>query len=135
MLSVRRRQLVEMAVEEKNRLEKAQFDEEKSFINGMIANLNKQQETIEKLMRKLIEADPILKAKIDVLTSLKGIGLITAAVPRSFWNSEGLKETPCLNLPELRHLIGKADLWNTKQGLMPDEESSAKASFLALSSL
>jgi transposase len=80
MLSVRRRQLVEMAVEEKNRLEKAQFNEEKSFINEMIANLNRQQKIIEKLMSELVEAEPILKAKIDVLTSLKGIGLITAAV-------------------------------------------------------
>lgn len=80
MLSVRRRQLVEMAVEEKNRLEKARFDEEKSFINEMIASLKNQRETVEKLISELVETEPILKAKIDVLTSLKGIGLVTAAV-------------------------------------------------------
>jgi hypothetical protein len=53
----------------------------------------------------------------------KGTDLHTQSNPlpmcslQSFQNSEGLKETPYPNSPELRHLTGKADSWSIRQGL------------------
>lgn len=46
----------------------------------MIASFKNQQETIEKCTCELIKSEQNLQAKVGVLTSLEGVGLITAAV-------------------------------------------------------
>jgi transposase len=73
----RRRQLVEMKTQEKNRLELA-HEKIKKDIEDMIQLLEKKIEDINKEIQKNIDNNPELKKKEELLREIKGIGPITA---------------------------------------------------------
>ena len=78
-LTARRRQLVEMLVAEKNRLNSASKTV-RLGIETHIAWLTQQIDTIDKEASTFIQSSPAWKAKEEILTSVKGVGPITAAV-------------------------------------------------------
>lgn len=73
----RRRQLVEMKTQEKNRLELA-HEKIKASIENIIDILEKQIEGINKEIQANIDKNPELKKKEELLKEIKGIGPITA---------------------------------------------------------
>jgi transposase len=73
----RRRQLVEMKTQEKNRLELA-HEKIKSSIENIIEILEKQIEKIDKEIQTNIDKNPELKKKEELLLEIKGIGPVTA---------------------------------------------------------
>lgn len=73
----RRRQLVAMQTQEKNRLELAPGKVQKD-IEDMIEILENKIDKIDKEIKENIDKNPELKKKVELLTEIKGIGEVTA---------------------------------------------------------
>lgn len=89
-LHTRRSQLVEMIVMEKNRRAQA-HKAMRSCLNAVIKTLEEQLNKVEKKLDDVVAKDEGFQKKMHYLTSIKGVGTITA---------QGLLAT----LPELGHL-------------------------------
>lgn len=103
-LVVRRRQLVHMIVQEKNRLEK-QDNPARRWIEESIAFLQSQKQQVELEMQACISASPELQESVNVLTSVKGIGVLTACVVLA-----ELPEIGWLENGQIAKLVGVAPL-------------------------
>lgn len=77
-LHIRRTQLRGMVTMEHNRLDTAPKEAIKS-INRLLKALQKEMDALEKSIQSLIKADPEYTRKNALLTSVKGVGDITAA--------------------------------------------------------
>lgn len=75
--NVRRRQLIDMIVAEKNRFDKATA-EQKESIQRVLKILEQELALIEANQEQLIAHDNLLTEKKEILNSIKGIGLVTA---------------------------------------------------------
>jgi transposase len=100
-LELRRRQLIEMAVAERNRLRTAGRSAER--IQKHIRWLEKEVKQLENELEGLIESDPGLRAKAAILTSVPGVGRIVSATLLS-----GLPELGTLNRKQIASLVGVA---------------------------
>lgn len=76
--ATRRRQLVDMIIMEKNRLEKANKELKKS-IHQVLKVLEKELDVINAAQEKSIQDDPRYYQKNKILKSIKGVGPIVAA--------------------------------------------------------
>jgi transposase len=77
-LVTRRRQLVEMRTGEKNRLKQASDAEIRKSIRATIAFLDRQVAQVEIEIEAAIEADPVMKQRKEILTSVPSVGDVTA---------------------------------------------------------
>lgn len=75
--NARRRQLVDMIIAEKNRLDKATPEQAES-IQRILEVLEKELERIETIQKQFVCHDENLQEKKKILTSIKGIGEVTA---------------------------------------------------------
>lgn len=75
--NARRQQLINMIVQEKNRLDKASPEQRKS-INRILKALEKELKVINSTQEKIIEESKEFTEKKEILESVKGIGGITA---------------------------------------------------------
>jgi len=98
----RRRQITQMIIAEKNRLQQA-APEIKPRIQEHIDWLEDEEKDIQRDIRDLIQSDPEMKEKVDLLSSAKGIGPITAASLVA-----ELPELGTLDRKEIAALIGVA---------------------------
>jgi len=78
-LVARRRQVIDMMVAEKNRLEHA-LDGVRGFIAEHLGALKSQLANLDAAIALAVEADPQLCKRRDILTSVPGVGQLTAAV-------------------------------------------------------
>ena len=76
--SSRRRQLVEMQVQERNRLKRCHDSDSKKSINKVLDLLEEERQALEERMLNLVKKDQDLQHKMDILTSIPGIGDIVA---------------------------------------------------------
>jgi transposase len=76
-LVTRRRQIAHMIISEKNRLLQASQDI-KPRIQDHIDWLEEEEKEIQDQMRDLISSDPDMREKMDILSSAKGIGEVSA---------------------------------------------------------
>jgi len=90
---VRRRQLMDMLVAEKNRLQMS-HPRVRERVNEHIAWLEAELDQIDKDLNQQLRASPLWREKEDLLRSVKGIGPVTAT-------------TLLAELPELGHLNRK----------------------------
>jgi len=106
-LELRRRQLVEMIVAEKNRMRMAPRTAKN--IAKHVRWLEGEVKQIEKELHSLVDSDPGLKSKADILQSVPGIG------PALTFNLLGnLPELGQLNRKEIAALVGVAPLnWDS----------------------
>lgn len=75
--NVRRRQLIDMIVAEKNRLDKATAEQAES-IQRVLKILEEELALIEANQEQLIANDNLLTEKKEILNSIKGIGVVSA---------------------------------------------------------
>lgn len=108
----RRRQLLHMIVEEKNRLKKERDGEMIILIKETLEYLNKQKDILEQRIIEKIETDEQLKSIKEVLVTMKGIGCVTAAVLMC-----EVPELGKLSHNQIAKLIGVAPL-NRESGMM-----------------
>ena len=91
---LRRRQLVEMLKAEKQHLPQYNQNEITDELKKHMVVLETSIDQLEKTMKALIQEDPLLAESFKILTSVSGVGLITALTLMS-------------DLPELGHLSAK----------------------------
>lgn len=96
----RRRQLVDMLTAEKNRLSAAT----KSVREGIVRHIEWLEEQIRSYdddISRFIQSSPMWKAKGEILTSVKGIGPVTAATLLA-----ALPELGCVTRQQISALVG-----------------------------
>jgi transposase len=110
-LVVRRRQIVSMTIQERNRLGKTTSAELKQSINRVLTALKEEQSHIEALLLAAIYEIPELKERFTLLQSIPAIGPVVAA-------------TLVTEMPELGNLTRKQAASLT--GLAPLNRDSGK---------
>lgn len=75
----RRRQILEMLLAEKNRLQRAQSPSVKLSLRSHVRYLEGQLKKTENALSEQIHASPAWQADVDLLTSVPGVGQLTAA--------------------------------------------------------
>ena len=100
-LAVRRRQLIEMIIAERNRLRSA--PRTAGRIEEHLRWLEDEVKAIEQELQDLVESDPDMQAKAVILRSVPGIGPVL-----SFILLSGLPELGRLNRKEIAALVGVA---------------------------
>lgn len=104
-LIVRRRQLVDMQKQEKNRLSLNPSADVKRMVQQTLRLFQKQMEVITQSIRTLLQSDDALKSIVDRLQSVPGVGLTTAATLAA-----ELPELGRLNRREIARLAGVAPI-------------------------
>jgi len=100
-LAVRRRQLIEMIIAERNRLRSA--PRTAGRIEEHLRWLEDEVKAIEQELQDLVESDPDMQARAVILRSVPGIGPVL-----SFTLLSGLPELGRLNRKEIAALVGVA---------------------------
>lgn len=77
-LTTRRRQLVDLLTQERNRLSTTRNPQVRKLIETTLKHLQDQQQQLDQLLQKLLQC-PEFQARTQILTSCPGIGLTTAA--------------------------------------------------------
>ena len=104
-LTSRRRQLVDARAVEKNHKEHAYLPEISTSIETVIQKLTTEIESIEAMVSDLIGSDPDMQKKIDQISSVPGVGKVTAAVLLA-----DLPELGTLNRRQIAALVGVAPM-------------------------
>jgi len=106
-LVMRRKQLVHMIVEEKNRLKKEKDKEIIDYIQANLDHMATQKQEVEIKLLNMVKADNYLSSIKDVLISMKGIGDINAITLMV-----ELPELGKINKAQIGKLVGLAPLNN-----------------------
>lgn len=107
----RRKELMELAQAETNRLEQQKCAEVTDSIRAVIRILNKSLERIEALIEELIAGDAVFKKRSELMRSLKGVGPVTVATVLAY-------------LPEIGS-VGRGTI-AALAGLAPYDDDSGK---------
>jgi len=99
----RRRQLIELRTAEKNRLQQANSKPTRKSIEDVLKTLEKQVEIIEEQIDELVRKHEDWQHKVDLMTSVPGVGRATATTLRA-----DLPELGQLNREEIAALVGVA---------------------------
>ena len=103
---IRRKQLIKMRTEEKNRLSAPNLDSEiKASMREMIKLLDTKIKALDKVLKERIKSDNKLKEKFDLLMSIKGIGEVSAFVLLAF-----MPELGTLSKKQIASLLGVAPM-------------------------
>jgi transposase len=102
-LQARRRQLVRMLAEEKNRLQQARSGEVRSGIQRHMRWLESEIKEVERELKDGVRKSPIWRAKDDLLRGVPGVGRVT-----SFTALAQLPELGRLNRKQIASLVGVA---------------------------
>lgn len=111
-LVARQQQLIDMCAAEKNRLSRARGPKVIAGIKHVIETLDSQIKAIEKELDQEIKNNPIWNKKVELITSVPGIGRRTAHTLLFC-----LPELGSLNRQEIAALVGVAPM-NRDSGLM-----------------
>lgn len=75
----RRHQVVDLMTQEKNRLQQAWDPAAKKSIEKMLKHLQKELNSLDKLLAKMLASDEKNKRKVEILQSFKGIGKVVTS--------------------------------------------------------
>jgi transposase len=113
-LVARRRQVIDMIIGEKNRLEHAE-ERVRHWIDGSLTHLKSQLLQIDETIALAIAAEPERQRRFEILTSVAGVGALTAAVLIA-----ELPELGQIDRKKLAALVGVAPI-NRDSGLRSGE--------------
>ena len=111
-LVTRRRQVTQMMAMEKTRLHVPQDKQTRGMISKVIRLFEQQREDLDRRIAELIESDDDWKNKRDLLTSVPGVGVLTASQLVA-----DLPELGKLNRQQIAALVGVAPI-NRDSGTM-----------------
>lgn len=103
----RRRQLLDLMGQEKNRLQQTPDQEIKNFIRKSLESLKKQLKSIDDRLSECVKQDTNNQRKIEIMSSVKGVGLVTISTFLA-----KLPELGNLNRAEIAKLVGVAPINN-----------------------
>ena len=104
-LVTRRRQLIDLVTQEKNHLEAARRPSMRRDIQQVIAQLEQRIQTLEDQIAELCQADESSRRKHELLTSVPGVGDVTAVTLIA-----ELPELGRINREEIAALVGVAPI-------------------------
>lgn len=104
-LVTRRRQLIDLVTQEKNHLEAARRPSMRRDIQQVIAQLEQRIKTLDEQIAKLCQADETSRRKRELLTSVPGVGDVTAVTLIA-----ELPELGQINREEIAALVGVAPI-------------------------
>lgn len=104
-LVTRRKQLLDLINQENNRLQQTRDREVQDFIRKSLESLEKQRSEIDERLEKCVVKDTVNARKVEILSSVKGIGAVTI----STFLAE-LPELGKLNREEIAKLVGVAPI-------------------------
>ena len=116
-LVTRRRQVVQMLAMEKTRLQVPQNKQTRLMIAKVIRLLEQQREDLDREIAELIESDDDWRNKRDLLSSVPGVGAVTAGGLVA-----DLPELGKLNRQQIASLVGVAPV-NRDSGMMRGQRS------------
>ncbi len=102
-LTARRRQLIAMRCEESQRLDQTDYPPLKRSISAILRFIEKQLRSIEAQIEKIVASDAALKAKVERLSQVQGVGRISATLLLA-----ACPELGTLNKKEVAALAGLA---------------------------
>jgi len=111
-LVTRRRQVTQMLAMEKTRLQIPQDKQTRTMIAKVIRLLDQQREDLDRRIAQLIESDDDWRNKRDLLSSVPGVGEVTASQLVA-----NLPELGKLNRQQIAALVGVAPI-NRDSGMM-----------------
>ncbi|HEB77679.1 MAG TPA: IS110 family transposase, partial [Methylothermaceae bacterium] len=103
----RRRQLIEMRVQERQRLDTAVSKAMKASLMDHIQWLNKQIDDVDRDLKRRLRQSPIWRAKDDLLKTIPGVGPVTTLTMLA-----KCPELGALNRRQIASLVGVAPLAN-----------------------
>lgn len=103
----RRRQLLHLIDQEKNRLQQTYDMEIKNYLRESIESLKKQLKTIDERLATCIQEDVKNQRKIEIMNSVKGVGTVTIGTLLA-----KLPELGNLNRGQIAKLVGVAPINN-----------------------
>jgi transposase len=106
-LTRRRKQVIDLLIQEKNRLGQCHYDEAVQLIKESIEYLEKQLKSIDFCLRELIVQLSSTNLNINILLSVHGIGYTTVAMLLG-----ELPELGTMNRTQIAKLVGVAPLAN-----------------------
>jgi transposase len=101
----RRGQILTMILAEKNRLRKTESKTARASLRSHIRHLESQLQKIDKALADQIKASPVWQNEVDLLTSVPGVGQLTAANLTIF-----LPEIGSMGRRQIAKLVGVAPL-------------------------
>jgi len=101
----RRRQLLGLVVQERNRLQQTADLEIQDYIRQSLETLQKQVKTIDKRLEKCVKANTEHARKIEIIGSVKGVGPVTVSTIVA-----ELPELGELNRGQIAKLVGVAPM-------------------------
>lgn len=101
----RRRQIIDLINQEKNRLQQTTNRHIRKSIETVLKSLKQQLKTIDERIAKAVEADHVNARKIEILSSVKGVGSVTVSTFIA-----DLPELGKLNRQEIAKLVGVAPI-------------------------
>lgn len=104
-LVTRRRQLIDLVTQEKNHLEAARRPSMRRDIQQVITQLEQRIKTLDEQLAKLCQADETSRRKHELLTSVPGVGNVTAVTLIA-----ELPELGQINREEIAALVGVAPI-------------------------
>jgi transposase len=104
-LVTRRRQLLDLTNQESNRLKQTREKEIQKLIRQSINSLEKQTKTVDRLISKAVADDQQNARKIEILQSVKGVGMVTVSTILA-----ELPELGMLNRGQIAKLVGVAPM-------------------------
>jgi transposase len=116
-LVMRRRQVTQMLAMEKTRAHVPQEKQTRAMISKVIRVLDQQREDLDRRIAQLIESDDDWKNKRDLLSSVPGVGVVTASQLVA-----DLPELGTLNRQQIAALVGVAPM-NRDSGMMRGKRS------------
>ncbi len=102
-----RRQLLDLINQENNRRQQAADPEIQEYIKQSLETLKQQVKTIDERLTKCVQADTANARKIEILESVKGMGVVTISTLLA-----ELPELGKLNRGEIAKLVGVAPMNN-----------------------
>ena len=102
-LVARRCQLLELINQENNRLKQSWDDDAKQSIRDVLEVLKKQLKSVDTLLAQMLAKDTLNERKIEILQSVKGVGVVTISTLIA-----ELPELGKLNRGEVAKLVGVA---------------------------
>ena len=103
----RRRQLLNLIDQEKNRMQQTSDQEIKNFIRKSLEALKKQLKSIDQRLSECVKHDTKNQRKIEIMNSVKGVGPVTIGTFLA-----KLPELGNLNRGEIAKLVGVAPINN-----------------------
>jgi transposase len=101
----RRRQIIDLTCQEKNRLLQTTDDDLRKSIKAVIAALNKQRKIMENQIKCVLDSNPCNTRKVEILNSVKGLGDVAVSTIVA-----ELPELGELNRQQIAKLVGVAPI-------------------------